>query len=567
MAVKTKIKKVRWVNLISVLVICFLIGFGIFYVTNTKIGFSIGYLKGNTETIEIRNEQGEVIDKVARGSEIKYTKKDSITIENEIYLQAKTANKEFYVNENAIASEKTEVVTETEGYVRTTYHLLGENLDGTLLDYVDKGSKLDIIGYHDLQPDGAVDYYKVKLNNKEGYFPAQYLVATEEEAQENYDENVSYQVHLKRQNVYGGGSAASADYYPVEKPKFEDNPMPEEVRSLYLNGTKKVMQNVDKYIELAKKSNINAFVVDIKDSGVPAYQSEVMKMYSKTNYEHAQQSMEDYKNAIKKLKDAGYYVIGRISTFKDEYYAIDHPEHAILDTRTGKPYYLANSYWPSAYSRDVWKFNVDLAKEAVKEIGFNEIQFDYVRFPDRVISLEKQGLMDFRNNYGEEKIQAVQRFLMYATNELHQLHVYVSADVFGESAHTYVTAYGQYWPAISNVVDVISGMPYPDHFSTYEYGFKEPVWTKPYEILNYWGSNYVVKRQAEIPTPAIVRTWVQAYDTIKKPYVTYGTQEVSQQIQGLYDAGLNGGYITWNSSSNLEKYKSQLDAFSKEYKK
>ena len=206
-----------------------------------------------------------------------------------------------------------------------------------------------------------------------------------------------------------------------------------------------------------------------------------------------------------------------------------------------------------------------MAKEAVTDIGFNEIQFDYVRFPDRTITIEKNGWMDFRNTYHEEKAQAVQRFLMYATDELHKLNVYVSADVFGESAHTYVTAYGQYFPAISNVVDVISAMPYPDHFGTYEYGFKVPVWTVPYDIMNYWGKNYVMKRQSEIPTPAITRTWIQAYDSIKKPKVTYGSNEVMKEIQGLYDAGLTGGYMTWNSGSNLNKYKEQKAAYQKEY--
>ena len=154
---------------------------------------------------------------------------------------------------------------------------------------------------------------------------------------------------------------------------------------------------------------------------------------------------------------------------------------------------------------------------------------------------------------------------MYATDELHKLDVYVAADVFGESAHTYVTPYGQYWPAISNVADVISGMPYPDHFGTYEYGFKEPVWTIPYDLLYLWGNEFVMARQSEIPTPAIVRTWIQAYDAIKSPKVTYDANMVFKEIQGLYDAGLTGGFITWNGGSSLSKYKEISSAFGKEY--
>ena len=197
-------------------------------------------------------------------------------------------------------------------------------------------------------------------------------------------------------------------------------------------------------------------------------------------------------------------------------------------------------------------------------MGFNEIQFDYVRFPDRTYKLEENGTMNMRNDYGEEKAQAIQRFLMYACDEIHSVGAYVSADVFGESAYTYVAAYGQYWPSISNVVDVISAMPYPDHFNAHDFGISEVVWTVPYKLMYTWGT-YAANRQKEIPTPAIVRTWVQAYDTIKSPYIVYDSSKISDQIQGLYDAGLKGGYMTWNSGSSLVKYKYIAPSFQKEY--
>ena len=152
---------------------------------------------------------------------------------------------------------------------------------------------------------------------------------------------------------------------------------------------------------------------------------------------------------------------------------------------------------------------------------------------------------------------------MYACDEIHELGAYVSVDVFGESANTYVAAYGQYWPAISNVVDVISGMPYPDHFARGEYGVSIP-WTEPYKILNLWGQA-VSKRQNEIETPAIVRTWIQAYNAIYSPNVVYDATMMENQIKGLYDAGLTGGYMTWNGSSNLSKYTSIASAFRKDY--
>ena len=200
---------------------------------------------------------------------------------------------------------------------------------------------------------------------------------------------------------------------------------------------------------------------------------------------------------------------------------------------------------------------MDLAVEAVELMGFHEIQFDYVRFPDRTSSYENAGTIDFHNTYEETKAQAIQRFLMYAADTIHEHGAYVSADVYGESAFTYVTAYGQYWPAISNVVDAISGMPYPDHFGAS--GSWLP-WEHPYETLNSWGRS-VMERQGETATPAAVRTWIQAYNAIHEPYNTYGPDQVAAQIRGLRDAGCTGGYMTWNSAASLDKYWSLRSAF------
>ena len=259
---------------------------------------------------------------------------------------------------------------------------------------------------------------------------------------------------------------------------------------------------------------------------------------------------------LKELKDAGYYVIGRITTFNDSCFVADHPEYAIADLE-GNPLKLAGEYWPSPYNRTVWQHKVDLAVEAVELMGFHEIQFDYVRFPDRTWDYEDAGTIDFHNTYGETKAQAIQRFLMYATDILHEKGVYVSADVYGESAFAYVTAYGQYWPAISNVVDAISGMPYPDHFGAS--GTWLP-WEHPYDTLYSWGES-AMYRQSETTTPAAVRTWIQAYNAIRPPYNTYGPDEVAAQIKGLRDSGCTGGFMTWNAGSSISKYTWLIPAF------
>lgn len=519
-----------------------------------------GFVKSSNSKVKLYTLDFKESEEIVRGSKIKI-KEEEIQDENDNKYYQLTDKNLLVKKENFTKNEK-DIVPKTSMYVRTYLTVYKEENTSSILSTINKGEKVDILGYDKLFDDGSVNKYKIKYGDIEGYVYGKYLVSNHEEAIKNYDEENTYKIHANCGDAYGVGTAKNLDFYPVNKPKFENNIMPTEVRALYLNTG--VIKDVHKYIELAKNSKINAFVVDIKDNTSPGYASPVMQKYSPKNYKYANNSFEDYKKAIKELKDNGFYVIGRITVFKDSYFVSDHPETAILDTATNMPYLHNGSYWPSAFNRLVWEFNVELAKEAVIEMGFNEIQFDYVRFPDQIYSLEKNGKIDMRNEYSEEKAQAIQKFLMYASDEIHSVGAYVSADVFGESAHNYVTGYGQYWSAISNVVDVISAMPYPDHFSSHEYGIDEVVWTVPYKLLTTWGE-FVIDRQKSIPTPAIVRTWIQTYDTIKSPKVEYNSSKVSSEIKALVDSGFTGGFMTWNSISSLNKYSSLMDAFNKEY--
>lgn len=525
----------------------------------TKEEFKKGFLSSENTNVKLyekieteeKNEYKEITEK-PRGTEISVTK---INTKDE-YLKIKLDKNIFYVKKDNITYKKENIVKESKIYVRTSTVIYEYPEKVKINSSVKKGDELIVTGYDKLE-NGKVNMYKTD----KGYIYGKYVVLSKEESLLNYNENGIYDKHKDRGDKYGGGSAANLDYYPIEKPSFENNIMPKETRTIYL--TVEALKNVDKYITFAKNNNINAFVVDVKENTIPGYKSEVMKEYSITSYERAVLTKEQYKLYIDKIKENGIYVIGRITTFKDNYYAKDHPENTIKSTSTNNSFIHNGSAWPTAYNRKVWEYNVALAYEAATVIGFNEIQFDYVRFPDRVYNLEKNKQIDLQNTYNEDKAAAIQQFLMYAKDVLHSANTYLSADVFGETSNNYVTAYGQYWPAISNVVDVVSAMPYPDHFNKYEYGIKVPVWTVPYQLLNKWGTDANV-RQSEIETPAVVRTWIQAYNTIKEPFVTYNSQKIEEQIKGLYDAGLTGGYITWNSSSNLDKYYSLAPAFRKD---
>lgn len=500
---------------------------------------------------------------LTRGEEIT-TKLEEVEISSKKYITISYQNKKYYVLKENLSETQEDVVLEKELYVRTTCSILSSLEDPQIIGLAEKGNQVTILGYEGIE-NGQVTAYKISTTGSTGYVYGKYLVKTSEEAVKNYNAEINDPIHQNVKNLYGGGEAIKLDYYPVEKGNFEDNLMPEAVYALYLNASASTINNIDNYIAFAKETQINTFVIDILDNGSVGYPSTVMQELSPTTYQNAANSFETYQNAINKIKQAGFYVVGRITVFKDDYYVKDHPEDAISSLTDETPYLHQSSYWPSAYSRNVWYYKVKLAKQAVIDMGFNEINFDYTRFPDLIRN--KENILDMKNTYQEDKVEAIQRFLMYACDELHKQKVYISVDVFGESVtNNYTTAYGQYWPAISNIVDVISGMPYPDHFANYSYGIEKP-WNHPYELMKAWGK-YAYARQEETTSPAIVRTWIQAYDVLKRVDlngITYGASELESQIRGLYESNLIGGYITWLSNSNIEKYKTQKNAFSIDY--
>ena len=506
---------------------------------------------------------------MVRGRKVKANYGKGVKIEKQRYYPIEITRKQyFYAKEQSLVATPKEVVQEKVVWVRTPASIITDRETSLIGGQAQKGEQLAVLDFDSLRADGVVNRYKVKQGKLEGYVYGKYLVFSKEEAEKRYKAEQYDKVHKAIKNPFGGGAAIGCDFYPTERVNFPNNKMPEACYSLYLNISPSVIGNIEKYIDFAKQTKINTFVIDIKDNECPGYKAEAMAKYSPTNHRYAGKNKEAmYKNAVKRLHEEGFYVVGRITCFKDSHLVKDHPEVAITEKATGKPFKHNKAYWPSPYNRKVWQFNVELAKEAVRKFGFNEINFDYVRFPDRMTKIEN--IIDYHNLYNESKVQAIQRFVQYACDEIHAEGAYVSIDVFGEAANPgYTTAYGQYWPAISNICDAICGMPYPDHFSNGYYGIKKP-WNHPYEILKAWGER-VQGRQAVTPTPAAVRTWVQAYPVMRhvdKNGLRYDAEDVEKEIRGLYDAGLTGGYTTWHSGSNLEKYKAQKEAFCIDYLK
>ena len=510
--------------------------------------YESGFICAITTQVPYYTEELSEAGTVARGMQITYSTDKSVERDGiRYYLTYFSTLDCGYVSEENLTQDPAAVIAEKTVYVRTPQNLRMDKNSLELGTLVEKGTELQVLSYEGTT-NGVVDLYQVSYQGQTGYISGQYVSTVQEEANDVYDRFGVYAIHAGRGDKWGGGDAESLDYFPRTKAEFADNKMPNPCYAIYLTCDPAILKDIDKYIEYAKSTKINAFVVNIMDGTSIGYNSPVYEEYSPTAYQYANNTVEEYQEVIRKIKDAGFYAIGRLTTFNDSFFCQDHPEYAIADG-SGDPLYVAASYWPSAFCRYVWEYKVALAIDAVQTMDFDEIQFDYVRFPDNTDQYEASGDIDFRNEYGETKAQAIQRFLMYATDILHEYGVYVGADVFGETSGNYVTAYGQYWPAISNVVDVISGMPYPDHFA--RNGTYRP-WEHPYETLLDWAES-AAKRQAETPTPAIDRTWIQAYNAIQPPYNEYGVQEIGDQIRALREEGLTGGFMAWNAACSLTK--------------
>lgn len=516
------------------------------------------YLASDCSTVVYytKNDKGafEPAGIMARGSAVS-VKPEPVVSEKEgtsFYAYVVDADTTYYFNGADLEYSKEACVRETEKYVRTPVTTYKESNSPEIAGFEKKSTRLEIIGFDTINEKGEIKMYQTKdESGKEGWVYSKYLVDSLEGANAVNDEYYK----LNKDMIYDielyAGSPASLDYYPYDKSFNAKNVMPEECKTLYLNAG--CIDYMDAYIECAKTIGANAFVIDIKDGNL-AYHAEVAKEYSPSSYQDSFHDNDQYKAAIDKAKSAGIWTIGRIVVFNDSQFAQDNPAECIFN-------YGENQEWPSAYSRRAWEYNVKLAVSAVEEMGFDEIEFDYVRFPENAYALSDGGNADFKNTYGEEKAEAIQNFCFYAADQIHNAGAYFSVDVFGECSNGYVTAYGQYWPAISNIVDAISSMPYLDHF-----GREIDTWSDGYGTVYTWAEK-AAEAQKITPTPAAPRTWLTCYAVpYWDPEIPVTGPFLQNQVQALWDAGMgSGGFITWNAASNLDIYYAVGPAFSHKY--
>ncbi|MDU1911520.1 putative glycoside hydrolase [Fusobacterium sp.] len=336
------------------------------------------------------------------------------------------------------------------------------------------------------------------------------------------------------------------NFSPIEKKNYTENKR-REVRGIYVTSNSAALtKRVDDFIALSKRTKINAFVIDVKeDDGTLLFKMEAGEKYNPNA--NRRSPIKDINKFMKKLKDNNIYTIARIVSFKDPTYAKANPDRAIITKATGKPFTNSDGViWVSPHDRYLWEYNIAVAKEAALA-GFDEIQFDYVRFPaSNGGKLDKE--LDYRNSKKESKPETIQKYLQYARQELEPLGVYIAADVYGQvGSLPDDMALGQHWESVSNVVDYICPMIYPSHYGKGVYGLSVPD-AEPYKTV-YRSTQDSMNRNANIDTPAMIRPWIQAFTARwVKGHITYGPEQIELQVKALKDLGINE-YILWSPTN------------------
>lgn len=324
-----------------------------------------------------------------------------------------------------------------------------------------------------------------------------------------------------------------ADPEPPEPPADPFAGRGDRVRGIYLTGpTAGNPARLNELLILARDGGLNAMVIDVKnDDGRLTYRSEVPlanEIGADGNY------ITNLPDLVTYLKENDIYPIARVVVFCDPLLSSRRTEYAIKVNesvwRDGRGF-----SWTNPYLREVWDYNIAIALEAARA-GFLEIQFDYVRFPEKGVPGVTQGVPI------EERTAAINGFLGYAKERLSELDVTISADVFGLT--TTVTddmLIGQDYAAIASVVDYISPMVYPSHYSPGNYGLANPD-ASPYETVH----NTMLKALEKTPDlPATRhRPWIQDFTLRHR----YGKTEVEAQLRALADTGIHQ-FLLWNSTN------------------
>lgn len=337
-------------------------------------------------------------------------------------------------------------------------------------------------------------------------------------------------------------------------PEVTDNELsqkkePVKVRGIYISGPVAGTEKMDDLISLVNETELNAMVIDIKnDDGKITYN---MQSDTVTEIGAGTEYVKDINALVSKCKENDIYLIARIVAFKDPYLAEHKPELSVTNKDGSIFRDKKGLAWVNPYKREVWDYLIEIATEAAN-IGFDEIQFDYIRFSTDL----KPKQVDF----GEEaenvsKTQIITEFTKYAYEKLSKLNVYVAADVYGTVIDSKIDQdiVGQDYKEMASHLDYICPMVYPSHYANGSYGIPIPD-AEPYRTVKA-AMSAAARELSDLPEDkrAVNRVWIQDFTASwVNGHIKYGKQQIRDQIRGAYEAGYDE-WILWNAAVNYKR--------------
>lgn len=326
---------------------------------------------------------------------------------------------------------------------------------------------------------------------------------------------------------------------------------PDAVRGVYVTGHSAGGEKFPKLVHLIEQTDLNAMVIDIKDDwGNLTYVPDEQSAFRSIGKPY----IKNPAAMIETLEQKQIYPIARIVVFKDTVLANSKPELSFKDGAVVWENRRKESF-VNPFLKEVWDYNVEIAIEAAK-MGFQEIQFDYVRFPEGFETRDKK-LTYSMGEYEkmdiddvQKRVQAVTDFVAYAKERLSVYDVDVSVDIFGYTATLpEAPGIGQNFSKISAEIDVISSMIYPSHWTSY-FGISKPD-LEPYKLVKEYAlvENSILQK---LESPPVSRPWLQDFTASwlgAGNYKKYGKAEVEAQIKALNDHGIKE-FLLWNAANN-----------------
>jgi len=312
-----------------------------------------------------------------------------------------------------------------------------------------------------------------------------------------------------------------------------------EVRGIYWTAYTAGYENRRKQlIRLVENSELNAVVIDVKDASGKVFFDTKSPLVKEVGSEDLER-MPDIEETLQELRQKNIYTIARIVVFQDPILTEKFPEVALKSKNGGIWKNWRGIAWADTSSKFVWKYNVEIAKEAIR-LGFDEVNFDYIRFPS------DGPLGDIIYPYYSEqkagKNEVVADFFKYVRANLKYYPAFVSVDLFGMTMlRGDGLSIGQRYQDAADYVDYISPMVYPSHYPDGFRGYDNPA-DYPYEIVYTSLDNarhFLKNRRAKI------RPWLQDFDL----GAIYDTEKIHAQQRATDDAG-GVGWMMWNASNN-----------------